>query len=156
MTTSAVREETKGYEFLVWATEKERQAVRLVELFLKFATFVGRNEGLDHLVIEMDELHKHLPAFAHGLVCDLTLYDRSPDGTCPAVNLYLRAKDNGKGKSTARMLYLHRLPPPPLPITYWEEIWKMAQRAGLLPDARTGTRLHAYTRETLVKMGTLK
>jgi hypothetical protein len=157
MTTSAVSEETRGTDFLLWATERERQAVRVVELFLKLASYVGRNEGLDfQMGIGVRDLHEHLPGFAACLVGDTTLYTRDEKGECPAVNLYLRMRSDGQSETISYMLYLFRLPEPPLPLEYWERAAERAKRTGAVPYACTPERLNQCTRETLVKMGALK
>ncbi len=105
---------TTGKEFLLWATDEERLAVRVVTLFLELAALVARDAGLDHFTFRFPKLHEQFPDFARLHWPDQP-WATSIGGRCPAVSLYIRSDGLGDVDRLAHIEYLHHLPEPPLP-----------------------------------------
>lgn len=138
MTSNATYEETAGTEFLLWATDEEMRAVRVVDLFLSLLVWAARERRLETLHLKITLLHEHFPEFATACQLDrgedFSLYRRASDGLCPAVNLQGRLENSSQGEHVAWIYYLHF---PSDPARKEEEIMKKADRIGM--KRRNGT-----------------
>ena len=146
--------EKTGVDFVLYATDMERRAIKAVRLFLELAQILGYQLGLDQLQIRVDKLHRHFPEFALSLKLFASrgkgsLYELS-EGRCPAVELHGKAYDDPRWINLAYLFYLHQHQ---IPIV--KEILRKAQEAGVFPDLLEYELLLNTAYRVLKKMGSL-
>jgi len=147
--------EKTGVDFVLYATDTERRAIKAVRLFLELARILGYQLGLDQFQVRVDKLHSHFPEFALSLRLFASrgkgsLYELSPEGRCPAVELHGKAYDDPRWGKFAYLFYLHQHQ---IPIV--EEILRKAQEAGVFPDLLEYELLLNTAYKVLKKMGSL-
>ena len=112
MTETARPIETTGVNFVLYATDEERRAIKAVNLFFDCAEVVARMEGLDMLHLHMSVIHKRFPEFARELLLhrsqNYAFYYSGNDNKCPAVNLHNRAYNSSDSENLAHILYFHQ------------------------------------------------
>jgi hypothetical protein len=137
---------TTGVDFVLGVTEKDRRAIKAVNLFLGLAQFISWSEGRHELDIRVEELREHFPGFAKSLL----IFADSDQ----AVELHQRAYPTAGGM--IRIGYSFYLLEP---MTYEEvhrrkrDFVEKARDAGVWGDFLSYEHLARTARATLEKMG---
>ncbi len=104
--------EKTGVDFVLYATDEERLAIKTVNLFIKLLTLAARKGGLDMLTIRIVDLHKHLPDFAWAKslvhVNNLARYRQGDHPFCTAVDLHQQAYAETEAELLSYIFYLHK------------------------------------------------
>ena len=91
-----MRQKGNGRDFILYANEEVRRAIKAVNLFLDAAELVVCHAGISSAHVNIEKLHAEFPRFVKTLCLtphpvDSHLYQTGTDGTCPAVRYYERA-----------------------------------------------------------------
>ncbi len=93
-----------GVKFVLEASEEDRRAIKLVDLFMEYAAVSCVYRGTGAMTIRVRDLHQHFPHFLQRLNFPEGIpnaWYKVPDGINPAVALYERANADPRGRIIA-------------------------------------------------------
>ncbi len=82
-----------GVDFVLYATEDTRRAIRVVDLFFLLSYAVARDTDQEFISIKAENLHRKFPEFVKSLSLELApkeecVYEFGPGDFCRAIALY--------------------------------------------------------------------
>lgn len=143
-----------GVSFVLHATDHERKAIMLVELFIGLIMVILERSGVGMGVLPIDKRNEHIPFFASRLSLqgvDTSLYVCT-NGVCPAVDLRLIA--NRKNRSSGALATILTCRFNHDTDEKWAELFDTAVKAGVPAKMLSQDLLISIAEETLARMKT--